>query len=460
MKKFAMISLSVLAGATALLGIVAAQHVPVLPENSKVGEVAVGGLNYEDAITKVKAWWGARQMDPITLNAKGLRSTLQPRKPFEFGLKLDAEASVRKIPLATFTEELSTKVGLSDADAKTEFVWLLDEARVTALAKFVEQNREPATPAKVTFANGAIKLKPEVSTIELDRDALLENLVKATMTGEESTLPVKEAPKTIPDDELKKIQHVMASFTTKFSASNRPRSSNIRLASSKIDGTIIMPGESFSYNETVGQRTIKNGFQEAGVFVNGRHDTGVGGGICQVSTTLYNASLLANMPILQRRSHSLPVPYVPVGRDATVDWGSADFKFKNDKDFPIAVSTFYKPGELTVRLLGVKDPTLKIEFATGARKYWANGVRQVRDASLPLGKTVIEEKGSGGQSVTVYRLVYQNGKLVKRESLGQSIYGGSPRVIRVGTRKVAARVAPAVPAAPPASAPATGAADE
>lgn len=163
----------------------------------------------------------------------------------------------------------------------------------------------------------------------------------------------------------------LGTCTTKFARSNTNRNTNIQLATKACNGYVIQPGATFSFNTVVGQRTKARGYKEAGVYVNGQTDTGVGGGICQVSSTLFNAALESNMTIVSRRAHSLPVSYLPRGRDATVSWGGPEFKFKNPYDYPVMIGTYYdKSGKLTMSILGPADakiakPTIKVTEKNG-----------------------------------------------------------------------------------------------
>jgi vancomycin resistance protein YoaR len=206
----------------------------------------------------------------------------------------------------------------------------------------------------------------------------------------------------------------------------------------------LLPGEQFSFNGTVGRRTLKAGFKLAGVYKNGQHDTGLGGGICQVSTTLYNSALLADLPIRRRSNHSLPVPYVPLGQDATVDYGNLDLVFENSYPTPIAISSYYEPGRLTFRVLGQKQPGLSVKITRSRMEAHAAEVEHVRDPTLPAGVKRVVKPGSTYRRVATFRLVYMNGKLVKKEPLGHSIYGGMPRVVAVGTRLASPAGSPSV----------------
>jgi len=192
----------------------------------------------------------------------------------------------------------------------------------------------------------------------------------------------------------------------------------------------------------VGQRTKKAGFQLAGVYKQGKHDVGIGGGICQVSTTLYNACLLANLQIKQRSNHSMPVAYVPLGRDATVDYGSLDLIVENSTKGPIAVNSEYKPGRLTFRILGKREPGLVVKIVAGKPRAWERGSRIVADPTLKPGQHKVVDKGSRGHEVVTTRLVIKNGVVIKRERLGRSYYTGGEKIIAVAPSAVPVVVRP------------------
>lgn len=131
---------------------------------------------------------------------------------------------------------------------------------------------------------------------------------------------------------------LLSNFSTKYAASNKNRTTNLILAANKINGTVLMPGETFSYNKTVGERTIAAGYKEAPIYVSGRVEDGLGGGICQITTTLYNAVLYANLEVTERSNHQFVPSYAGASRDATVVYGAIDFKFKNNREYPIKIT--------------------------------------------------------------------------------------------------------------------------
>ena len=196
-------------------------------------------------------------------------------------------------------------------------------------------------------------------------------------------ITVKSLPQEAFPDQL-------ATYSTTYASSNYNRSTNISLAASAVNGTVLMPGETFSYNGTLGQRTTAKGYREAGAYVNGQVSTEVGGGICQVSSTLYNAALLCNLEIVARTNHSFEPSYVPAGQDATVSWKSPDFQFKNNREYPIKLVASAGGGRVTFIIYGVKsndDYEVKIQSSkTGSIPF---STQYVNDDSLPVGTTKV-----------------------------------------------------------------------
>jgi vancomycin resistance protein YoaR len=291
-------------------------------------------------------------------------------------------------------------------------------------------SEKPPRPALVRFDRGNIVRIHEVPRRVLDEAALPEVVIDALASGSPNLqLPLKTGPDQVSDADIDQIQDVVSQYSTRFSAGNRPRAWNIKTASEKLRGVIVLPGERFSFNGSVGRRTLKAGFRLAGVYKNGKHDVGIGGGICQVSTTLYNACLLADLTIRQRSNHSLPVPYVPLGRDATVDYGDLDLVVENSYRSPIAIDSHYESGRLTFRILGKKDPSLSVRITESGTESWDPGTERILDRRLKPGAHRVLEPGSRGHRVSTYRLVYHDGKLIRRERLGRSTYGGKATVV-------------------------------
>ena len=148
---------------------------------------------------------------------------------------------------------------------------------------------------------------------------------------------------------------LLSTFSTKYAVSNKNRTTNLILAANKVNGTVLMPGETFSYNKVVGARTISAGYKEAAIYVQGKVVDGLGGGICQITSTLYNAVVYANLEIVQRSNHQFVPSYVTASRDATVVYGAIDFQFKNNRNYPIKLVCSVSNGIANFQIFGLKQ---------------------------------------------------------------------------------------------------------
>ena len=260
---------------------------------------------------------------------------------------------------------------------------------------------------------------------------------------------------TIADLGQEAFPDLLATYSTTYSTRNVNRSTNIRLASEKIDGTVVLPGEVFSYNATVGQRTAAAGFKEAAVYSGGEVTTGIGGGICQVSSTIYNSALLSNLEIVERFNHGFNPGYVPAGRDATVSWGGPDFKFKNTRTYPIRISCSGTGGTITVKIMGLKEENEpEVEIQSWITSYIPYKTIERNDANLAQGETKILENGSSGCRSVCYRIVKQNGKEISKTLLSNDTYSPHNKIVLKGTKAVAPTPTP-TPQAPATPQPTT-----
>lgn len=223
----------------------------------------------------------------------------------------------------------------------------------------------------------------------------------------------------------------LATFTTNYDASNENRNNNLVLAARKIDGKIVNPGETFSYNKTVGQRTISAGFKEAGAYAGGNIVLDVGGGICQLSSTLYNAALLTNLEIIERHNHYFQTSYIGAGLDATVSWGTLDFQFKNNRKYPIKIESTAGDGVVTVTIYGIKqedDYTVIIENNITDIK--EKQIIYEEDKSLNKGEEVVKRKGENGCTSETYKKLLKNGIVVSKTMISKDTYNPLAMIIR------------------------------
>ena len=255
---------------------------------------------------------------------------------------------------------------------------------------------------------------------------------------EEYVIPLKitKPNKTVKDIGTEAFPDLLATFSTNYNAGNADRTTNLRLAANKINGTVLLPNEEFSYNTVVGERTINAGYKMAATYSNGAVVDGLGGGICQISSTLYDAVVMANLNITTRRNHQFVTSYVPAGKDATVVWGAQDFKFVNSRKYPIRITATVQGGVATVQVWGIKEEVeYDISIETKKIATIAPTTQYIQDPNLPAGQQKVVQAGSDGRKVEAYKVTKLNGQVVSTTLLSRDTYNAMQRVIHVGTRR-------------------------
>lgn len=297
----------------------------------------------------------------------------------------------------------------------------------------------PPVDARFKVAGGAVTIVPSQDGVGPDMAALALELTRTLISGGERTVELRtqrvEPELTTEVARTMGIKERISTYTTTYEPGNKPRVNNIHTLASAIDGTLIAPGGTFSFNGAAGPRTADKGYQEAPAIVNGKLVPQLGGGICQVNTTLFNAVFESGLPVLERRNHSFYISHYPKGRDATVSWGGPDLKFKNDTSNWVLVATGYSNSSLTVSIYGT-DPGYDVKALVGE---WIDikphPVKEVLDPTMPVGTRVVEDSGVDGRQITVKRIVTLGGKTV-REDAFKSFYKTKEEIVRVGTKPV------------------------
>lgn len=334
---------------------------------------------------------------------------------------------------------------LTDGDLaakKYTLVPLVDAAKVEKVVIPLLGTDVGSAPvnARFTTAGGSISIIPSKDGTGADPAALAQDISQVLLSSivnkvvEVNTTTVKPEVTTAKAKKMG-IKERISTYTTTFAASNKPRVANIQLLAKSLDNTLLAPGETFSFNGTVGERTAEKGYQEAGAIVNGELVNQLGGGICQVNTTLFNAVLLSGLPINQRFNHSYYIDHYPLGRDATVSWGGPDFKFTNDLDTWVLLSTSSTSNSVTISVYGT-DPDFSVGLSTSewmTRKDYAT--KEVKDATLKKGTRIVESAGVKGGKVVLTRTVRKDGKVIREDSF-TSNYVPKNEIVRVGTKEV------------------------
>jgi len=300
-----------------------------------------------------------------------------------------------------------------------------------------ETNKGPKEATFKVNSNDTVEIVPEEPGQELlIQDSLqrVKQCLGRYWQGETVELCIAQITPNMTAEYLKRMQinQKISSYTTSFDASKTNRTHNIRLAAESINGTIIEPGGVFSFNDTVGPRKVVNGYKMAPIISGEKLIDGIGGGVCQVSSTLYNAVLLADLEIIERTGHSMPVPYVPKGRDATVNFGSLDFRFRNNTDQYLLIYAGVNGSYLTVKLFG-RDSSKTVKLTSEEVKVIRPSVQVIKDNTLPIGYQEVVSPSKPGYQVIVWRTVEQKGKTIKKEVISNDRYAPIKGVVKIGT---------------------------
>lgn len=282
------------------------------------------------------------------------------------------------------------------------------------------------------------KIVRSVTGIDFDKNAAKKAFDEAE-EGKEVSVAIKKDKPKINTDNLKKhlFEATIGSCTT-YVSGTYDRVSNVNRAASTINGTILMPGEVFSYNDRVGERTAANGYKKAPAYVNGKSVDELGGGVCQVSSTLYKAIVLANLEVVEHHNHTYESAYIGLGMDATVSWGGPEFIFKNNMDYPVKIVAVYSDGALTCDIVGAKLNDYKVLFTNEVLKTISHGTKYVDDKELEKGKTKVISPGHNGYVVQTYRTVVDgNGNVISKKKEDYNTYSKKDAEVARGTKPVA-----------------------
>ncbi len=307
----------------------------------------------------------------------------------------------------------------------------------TALAKRVDK---PPVDADWAVSKSGIRVIPDQPGHVLDVPRSAKAVLRAALvTAPElrsANLTVERvtARRTTAEAQDMDIKGLVASYET-FYGGEPNRIHNVQLVSHLVDKHVIAPGETFSFNGTTGARTEDKGFLEAPVIINGELKTGLGGGVCQVSTTVFNAAYEAGLPIVSRTNHALYISHYPQGRDATVNYPDTDLRFTNDTGHWILLRTWVGSSSLTVALYGTPVHRRVVSETSPLVVTGPPPVRKIKDPTLFVGETVVEERGSSSLKTSNERKVYDaDGKLLF-DTTFYSSYRGEMKVVRVGTKR-------------------------
>lgn len=411
--------------------------------NVFIEEVNVGGMTKEEAKSVIKNNYTKKIDDKdIVVNIKGKYKEYKA-KYSEISPKYDIDKAVDEAfnygKDSSFFKKNSLIKNKNNLKQEVQLNFSYNNKKLELLEnKIVDKFTTLPKNASIAI-NGDISITPEQVGYGIDKKDL-DNKLKKELNGDienqtKIIVEKKEVKPKITKKDLSKIDGVIGEFTTSYKSSDSNRSTNIQVVTEFVDGTVLMPGEEFSYSKT--SQKDKSLYKEGNAYINNQIVKDIGGGICQVSTTLYRAVMRANIRSTERHNHSLTVGYSNPSLDATVAWGYLDYKFKNPYDFPIYIKGITHNKNVTFKIYG------NVDGLKGRSYDMTNEILNVinpkeeiiKDPNLKEGTRIVESNGQTGYVSKGYQLTYENGKVIKKELISTDSYAMVPRKVRVGTKK-------------------------
>ncbi|EXX88219.1 van Willebrand factor A [Paenibacillus darwinianus] len=432
-----------------------------VPEGVTAGGVAIGGMPVDHALKKLDLTWDSLESGSVAVESANGRTVRWKRSELGYGIARDeALIAIRRLregsvwKRARYRYAFPKQLRAEQSWGKKTFV-----AAVRREWSWLESGR-PTNATRTITEDDRVVYQSHTVAYRVDYDALFAAAVKATEASADSTslseggrhesgrepevevevrpiklkLPMETVKPDITLERLKAegVERKIMTFTTKLGSSAAGRLHNVEVTARTLNDWTLAPGETFDYSKVVRAVQIKYGYREAPVILNGKLVPGIGGGICQVSTTLYNVVLRAGLEIVERRNHSLPVSYVPIGQDATFAEGAINFQFKNTTGKHIVIRSGVEGRQLTVKLFGTMPANVRYEIESRTVKLLEPPVKQISDEFAPSGGQKVLQAGKAGYIVETYRTLVRDGKAVKRERVSRDTYRPTPIVVLVG----------------------------
>ena len=409
-----------------------------------VGNVDIGGLTREEAIAKVQEYMTSFTNKKVTLMVdENTAETTIGEIGYYWKNTSVIDRAEDLCKKGNIIERYKEKKDIEAKGVKYELeVGVNDDMMRQAIDTYCSEYNVPHVNASMTKTGDGFTYTEESAGRIIDVDTTVNEFhqfLLNTWDGNDAELKV-----TMIDDlptatiaDCQKVTDILGTYSTTFStgSGNYNRNCNIENGSRLMNGIIVYPGETFSANALLEPWTYDNGWREAGTYVNGQVENSLGGGICQVSSTLYNAVLEAELEIVERYPHSMSVGYVPLSQDAALAGTWKDLKFANNTDAPIYIESYCGRGTVTFNIYGheTRDPNRTFEYVSETLGTVQPSESVTEDPSLPQGYRNVVSSGHVGYTARLWKKVYENGTLVSEEIVNKSSYEASPRKVVVGT---------------------------
>ncbi|MDD7352591.1 MAG: VanW family protein [Peptoniphilaceae bacterium] len=294
--------------------------------------------------------------------------------------------------------------------------------------------KKPVDAHPIINSDKSVKIAESEIGRYMDIDEAKKLINLDILHEEKIELPVYKTEPKIYSNYYEGIDKELGNFETDYSSSAKNRKENIKLAASKFNNMKLKPGDEISFNNVVGEISPETGFKNATVIVGGEYEDGIGGGICQVSTTLYNSLILSDLEITERHNHSRPIHYVDLGTDAAVARGYKDLKFKNNTSNPVLILSEANGEKLNFKILGnAADRDYEIKIIPKLLETVSPGVDTIYSDKLPEGESTVKDSGAKGYSYKTYKEIIKNGEVIEKKEISKSYYLPKDKVVVVGT---------------------------
>ncbi len=438
-----------------------AAYAAVIPEGISIGGQDLGGLDEDAANEKLEEYIDGLSEQTITIDIEGSAAETTAS---DLGLKWANDDVVEEVIDEYGTGDIIERYfKVKDVQAEPVDIDLDLVIDKGALSDFVQSNSDKfltePVDASITREDGEFVITPSKDGYEVDINATIDALNEQLADGLDEPVVIEAVVEEVKPEKttelLSEITDVLGTYTTDFSSSGTSRSTNLRVAAEKMNGILLMPGETLSGYEVLTPFTEENGYMTAATYENGVVVDSVGGGVCQIATTLYNAALLAEMEITQRQNHSMIVTYVPPSNDAAIAGTYKDIKVTNNYDTPLYVEAYTENKKLTFTIYGKetrpKNRTIEYVSETLSTKDPGAAITKY-DSSLAPGARVQEQSSHRGITSRLWKYVYVDGEQTEAEILHTDTYEASPAIYRVGPARSSGSSSAAAPAAAPETA--------
>lgn len=411
---------------------------PYMHRGVKIEGIDVSRLSKEDALKEVKAITDEMIKNKIVNFTYEDITVPVPLK--DFGYKLNLEDVVNSAysygrsdnVFYNYIDILKAAIFKKNFLAKSDINNSKREEVILNIGNKIFKKPLDAHP--IIKSDGSVTIKDSEIGRYMDLNEAKELINLDILHEEKIELPVYKTEPKIYSNYYEGINKKLGDFETDYSSSIKNRKENIRLAASKFNNMKLNPGDEVSFNDVVGEISEETGFKNATVIVGGEYEDGIGGGICQVSTTLYNSLVLSDLEITERHNHSRPIHYVDLGTDAAVARGYKDLKFKNNTNNSILILAEANGEKLNFKILGnSSDRDYEIKIVPELLGTVSPGVDTVYSDALPEGESTVKESGAKGYSYKTYKEIIKNGEIVEKKEISKSYYLPKDKVVVVGT---------------------------